>query len=248
MRETQAIIERVRRVSDTLHHIELSVDPGLLQLSPGQSLFAAPLDAPGWDPYLREQWIPVGTDAGTLIIERPATRSYAPGTVISLLSPVGRPIPLRPNLRHLLLIAEDLLPTPLVMLARQVLAQRAAVTLVLGGGALRYPLELLPKEVEVLHGETDWTWPDQVDTIGWADQVIALAPTYAQEDVYADLYDTVRQMKHHDIPDEYVFGLYYFRLACATGACHACQIAGSKASLLACTDGPAIDLKQVMFR
>ncbi len=248
MRETQAIIERVRRVSADLQQIDLGVDRALAQLKPGQSLFAALTENHAYDPYLREQWIPVEILPGRVVVEVSTESAYAPGAVVSLLSPVGRPIPLRPQLTHLLLIAEDTFPTPLVMLARRLIGGGAAVTLVLGGQATRYPLEQLPPEIEIIRSNTvDWNWPEQVETLNWADQVIALAPMYAQVDFYARLYEIVAQLRQQAIPDHYLCGLYYPRLACGTGACLACQVPARKEPLLACSDGPALDLKQVKF-
>ncbi|NDJ78226.1 MAG: hypothetical protein GYB65_18410 [Chloroflexi bacterium] len=247
MRETRAIIERVRRVSNTLQQIELSVDSALSQYQPGQSIMAAPLDHYGWEPYLREHWIPVSMDGNQMVVELPVERVHAPGQVASLISPVGSPIPLRDRLHNLLLIAEDAMPTPLVWLARHVIKVGGAVTLVLAGQAIRYPLELLPPAVEIVLGETDWTWPEQVETTGWADQIVALAPSGTQLSVYGTLYDTLTQLRHHDVPDDFVFGLFYQAFTCGVGACHSCQITGRKKSLLACTDGPAIDLKKVRF-
>jgi NAD(P)H-flavin reductase len=248
MRETQAIIERVRRVSADLQQIDLSADRALAQLQPGQSLFASLTENTCCDPYLREQWIPVDLLPGRVVVEVSTERAYSPGAVVSLLSPVGRPIPLRSPLLHLLLIAEDVFPTPLVMLARHLSGGGVAVTLVLGGQAIRYPLEQLPPEIEIIRSDTnDWNWPEQVETLNWADQVIALAPTVTQNDLYARLYETVSQLRHQAIPAHYLCGLYYPRLACATGACLACQIPSRKETLLACADGPAFDLKEVKF-
>jgi hypothetical protein len=248
MRETQAIIERVRRVSADLQHVDLAVDRALAELKPGQSLFAAPAEYHTYDPYLREQWIPVDILPGRVVVELSTERIYAPGAVVSLLSPVGRPIPLRPQLVHLLLIAEDVFPTPFVLLTRSLIGGGAAVTLVLGGQAARYPLEQLPPEVEIIRSDLgDWNWPEQVETFDWADQVIALAPSYVQPDFYARLYDIVTQLRHQAIPDHYLCGMYYPRLACGTGACLACQVPARKDPLLACADGPALDLKQVKF-
>jgi hypothetical protein len=252
MRETQAIIERVRRVGAGIQQIDLAVDAALTQLEPGQSVFAAPFVQGGpatWEPYLRAQWIPVDVLPGRIVIEvlpEPGGEAgrYNPGDVVSLLSPVGRPIPLRGKIYHLLLIAEDALPTPFVYLARKVIGGGVEVTLVMGGRAADYPLELLPPEVEIIRSETEWKWPDQVDTLTWADQVLALASTYTQTDTYRRLYDTVNQLRHQAIPENYVCGMYYPRLACATGACLACMVP-SKKQVLACVDGPAIDLKRL---
>lgn len=244
MRETQALIERVRRVSDDVQHVDISVDSALAYLEPGQSLFVRPLEQTGWEPYLREQWIPVDIQPGRVVVEIPAGRDYAPGTVLSVLSPVGRAIPFRSNLLHLLLIADDMLPTPFIHAARKLTGGGVEVTLLLHGAARRYPLELLPPEVEVLHGDEDWSWPDQVETLNWADQILALAPTDSQTETYNKLFGTVAQLRSHDIPDGFICGMFHHPLACGTGACSVCMIPSSK-YLLTCTDGPAIDLKRV---
>jgi len=247
MRETQAIIERVRRISAQIQQLDLSVDSSLNQLQAGQTLYARLLENTGWNPYLREQWIPVAVRAGQMIIELTGG-TYAPGQVVSILAPLGHPVPLRPHLTHLLMIAEDTMPTPLIWLARTLIARGVAVTLVLGGLALEYPLELLPPEVEILRGDSDWKWPDQIDTLSWADQVIALAPSYAQMTAYEGLYYTIAQVHQRNIPDGYILGLFYQRLACGAGACQACQIATHHGDRLICADGPAFDLKEIIFR
>jgi hypothetical protein len=248
MRDTQVIIERVRRLSADLQQLDLAIDRTLAQIRPGQSLFASPLETNGWNPYLREQWIPVDLQPGRLTVEIPTGRVYMPGQVASVLAPIGEPIPFRANLQHMLMIAEDALPTPFVQIARNLLGGGVSVTLVLGGKATRYPLELLSPEIEILRSDTDWKWPEQVETLHWADQVLVLAPGYLQAEVYRRLYDTITQLRQHAIPDDYVCGLYYPRLACGTGACQACEVPSRKDTLLACVDGPAIDLKKVLFQ
>ncbi len=247
MRETQAIIERVRRVSAVLQHLELSVDPALAQMQPGQSLLAAPLEPDGWAPYLREQWLPVDAQGTRITVERPGAIRYLPGSAVSLLAPVGRAIPLRPGVRHVLLIAEDATPTPLMWVARRLVRDGAAVTLVLAGRALEYPLEQFPAEVEILRGDTHWSWPEQVEMLTWAEQVIALAPVYAQAEAYGRLYHAIAQLRHNAVPDDFACGLFYQRLACGTGACSACLIGARDRDRLACVDGPALDLKDVRF-
>ncbi|WP_119065308.1 iron-sulfur cluster-binding protein [Aggregatilinea lenta] len=246
MRETQAIIERVRHISAEIQHIDLSVDPALAQLQPGQSVLAAPQDHSAWTPYLRDQWIPVDAQGARLVVELPMTAHYAPGQVMSLLGPVGKPVPLRSGARNLLLIAEDATPTPLVWIARQRVRDGAAVTLVLSGRALDYSLEQFPAEVEILRGDTDWSWPEQVETLTWADQVIALAPSYTQSESYGRLHHAISQLRHR-APEHFACGLFYQRLACGTGACGACMTACQDGDRLICVDGPALDLKDVRF-
>ncbi len=254
MRETQAIIERVRRVAPGFQRIDLSVDAALAQLEPGQSVFAAPFERTTWEPYLRALWIPVDVLPGRVVVEVLAGHEGGeggsdagmcnPGDVVSLLSPVGRPIPLRGRVFHVLLIADDMLPTPFVYLARKLIGGGVEVTLVVGGRAEAYPLDLLPPEIEIIRSETEWKWPDQVDMLNWADQVLALAPAQTQIETYRRLYETINQLRHQAIPDQYVCGLFSPRLACGAGACLACMIP-SKKQFLACTDGPAIDLKRL---
>ena len=249
MRETQAIIERVRRVADGIQQIDLAVDAALAQLEPGQSVFALPFEYPTWEPYLRAQWIPVDVLPGRVVVEvqpTPNASPYNPGDVVSLLSPVGRPLPIRGKIYHMLLIADDMLPTPFVYLAHKLIGGGVEVTLVVGGRAEAYPLDLLPPQIEIIRSSTDWTWPDQVDTLNWADQVLILAPMQTHFEAYRRLYDAINQIRHQAIPDQYVCGLYYPRLACGTGACLGCMIP-SKKQLLACSDGPAIDLKRLNF-
>jgi len=248
MRETQAIIERVRRISPDLQQIELSTDAALSQMLPGQSLFVHLLENTQFAPYLREQWFPIAVAAARLVVELAPQQRYHPGQVVSLLTPLGRPIPVRSGAQHVLLIAQDTLPTPFVLLAQHLLAHEIAVTLVLGGTALRYPLELLPPQIEVIHGDTGWSWPEQAQTLGWADQVIALAPPYAQSAIYGALYETIGQLRPGELPDGYALGLFHQPLACGTGACQACQVACHGGDVLACADGAAVDLKRVVFR
>lgn len=248
MRETQAIIERVRRIAPDLQQIDLSTDASLSQLQPGQSLFAHVLENTQYTPYLREQWYPIAVGAARVVVELPPRQRYHPGQVVSVLTPVGRPLPVRSGARHVLLIVHDTPPTPLILLAHQLITAEAAVTLVLSGSALRYPLELLPPQIEIIHGDTGWAWPEQVQTLGWAEQVIALAPPYAQFETYGALYETIGQLRAGAIPDGFALGLFDQPLACGTGACQACQVACQGGDVLACVDGPAIDLKRVRFR
>lgn len=245
IRESQATIERVRRISPDLQRLDLGVEEYLARLKPGQSLLARVAED-RWDPYLPEAWTPVALDKLTITIERPARDQYLPGQVVSLLGPVGAPFPMRYNLRSLLLIALDAYPTPLVLLATMAVRTGIEITLVLSGQAADYPLDALPPEIEVVNGSLEEGWPNQVTTIGWADQVITVAnPRYRQE-LYPQLMARVRELRS-DIPKRFMLGLFEQPLPCGTGACQGCGVSCHGQDHLICVDGPALDLEDVNF-
>jgi hypothetical protein len=245
MKETQALIERVRRVNDTHQHLELTIDSSLTQIRAGQSLLARAHET--WNPYLREQWWPVSLTKNTLVVERPSIVPYEPGQVVSLLGIVGQPFKFRRTLRNVLLMAYNTEPTPLMMILSGLLNNRVSVTLLLLGSATSYGTQHLPPEVEVLKGDADMNWPNRVTTVGWADQVFAAV---AQEDEMASfgrvwtLFSDLRA----EIPTNYLFGVFRPPLPCGVGACQACMVRLRGGALpLACADGPALDLTEVML-
>jgi NAD(P)H-flavin reductase len=244
-KETHATIERVRRISARFQRLELGVDESLARLKPGQAVLAR-LSDETWDPYLPELWTPVAVDGGTVTVERPASTLYVPGQAVTLLGPVGAPFPMRPVLRNLLLIALDTPPTPLVFLATMAIRSKIAVTMVLGGAAVEYPLDVLPPEVEVLEGDLERGWPNQVTTVGWADQVIAAANPAYREAVYLRLMKRVRELRA-DVPARYLLGIFDVPMLCGVGACQGCRVSCKGEDRLTCQDGPAIDLDQVVF-
>lgn len=245
-KETRATIERVRRLSARLQRLDLGVEESLAKLKPGESLLAR-LTEDSWDPYLAETWTPVALNGRTVTIERPANNHYTPGQVVTLLGPVGAPYPMRYNLRNLLLLALDTPPTPLILLATLAVHSKIQVTMVRSGVALEYPLDALPPEIELLEGDLDQGWPNQVTTVGWADQVIAVAnPAYADA-MYTTLVQRIHELRA-EVPKRYILGIFSPPLTCGVGACHGCGL-GSKSGddKLLCIDGPAQDLEDVKY-
>ena len=63
MKETQAYIERIKRVSRDYQRLELAVDKSLSSMLPGQAVLARRIEKDyeiqHWHPYLRELWFPV---------------------------------------------------------------------------------------------------------------------------------------------------------------------------------------------
>src|SRR5690348_12695506 len=131
MHQAQAIIERVRRVSATTLRIDVAVDKPHQNISAGQFFLARRTDS--LDPYLREPWIPVHCEGSTVIIERSAIESFAPGDVVNLVGPIGKPIPLQSTARTLLLVAYEASPVSLLLLAESALKNGQSVALAVLG-------------------------------------------------------------------------------------------------------------------
>jgi NAD(P)H-flavin reductase len=244
MKETEAIIERVKRVNDTHQHVILAVDASLNGLLPGQSVLARVVGNDRYDPYLREQWFPVSAGAGKLTVERPASIQYAPGQVVSLLGSVGQPFRFRKTLRSVLLIAYETDPTPLLTTLAALLSNRVAVTLVLLGKAAKYGAAHLPPEIEVQLGSDDLNWQNRVTTVGWADQVFVAVSPDNQLTQFRAVWDMMQQLRA-DIPKNFLFGVFTAPLPCGVGACSACMLRMKSGTSMICLDGPAFDLTEV---
>lgn len=244
MQETEAIIERVWQLSPRLQRLELTVEPSLAQLSPGQLLLALPQAR--HDPYLREQWIPIDASDGMIIVERHAGDVYTPGQVVNLLGPVGTEMPFSGGgNKRLLLIAQDTSPVPLLMLAQKAIQHTSEVTLVLLGSATDYPFAGIPAAVEVINGGDEWIWPNREATLTWADQIFVTAHDAFWYDHLSNFFQLVKRVRGH-IPVNILFGVFSnLPMPCGTGACGACLIRCKTAVKAACTQGPAFDLTEV---
>jgi dihydroorotate dehydrogenase electron transfer subunit len=238
-----AIIERVRRVSDSTQRLDVAVE-GAARVQPGQHFLARLTES--WDPYLREPWIPVKTHKNTVTFERPSGTVYQPGQFGHLLGPIGQPIRLTESARTLLLIAYDTTPTSLLMLAGAALKRKMSVTLALVGAARHYALEALPPELEIVRGDDRGEWPEQRASISWADQIVAVALPHDPSH-YIKLLEMALRVRV-ELPHGYVSGLFQPPLPCGIGACRACLVACHRHELLACVEGPAFDLLRVTLR
>ena len=247
MNDLSAIIERVRRVSANAVRLDVAIEPAQRNVQAGQHFLARLTES--WDPYLREPWIPIKAHRNTITIERPTTlnvQPYQPGQIVHLLGPIGQPIALIETARTLLLIAYDATPASLLMLADIAIKRKIGVALALIGTARGYALETLPAEIEIVRGHDDGTWPEQVVSLKWADQVVAVAAPHDRSH-YARLLETVTRARVEAAPG-YVSGLFQPSLPCGVGACGACAIACQRREVLACVDGPALDLLNVTLR
>lgn len=248
MQEAQAIIERIRRISPTIQRLDVAVHKAHREFSPGQ-LFLARI-AEALDPYLREPWIPLDREGTHIVVERLISQgsgNYAPGQVVNLIGPVGKPIPIAETTRTLLLVAYEASPAALLMAANLTLARGGAVTLVLVGNARGYPIDALPPEIEIVRVDSHETWQDRDKALAWADQVIAVAPPSFDQVVYPRLLSDIRRVRIEPAVN-YVLGLFHGPMPCGVGACQACLVrltGGEEAA--ACLEGPAFDLLNVGF-
>lgn len=247
MKETQAIVQRVRAMNADYQQIELASDEALDEMKAGQALLARPRQmrlTEQWEPYLREVWHPTYVSNRRITTELSARLRLEPGDVIDLIGPIGQPFKFRTSLRNVLLLAVNTSPIPLMMTVPQLLGNQVSVTLVLLGSAIAYPTTFLPPEVEIVHGDdpkTPLSWPNQVVSIGWADQVFAVVPRGDEVSAFRELWHRFSE-RRSEISKNYLFGVFQGLLPCGVGACEACMIATREGNKLPCTEGPAFDL------
>jgi hypothetical protein len=243
MKQTDALIERIVELNADFQRLHLSFEDSLGRIKPGQSLLVQP--SPIMHPYLREQWWPVSIKGDFVIVERPTHEQYAIGQVLNVLGYVGEAYRFRRNLKNVLLIAYNTLPTPLLMTIPWLLGNQISVTLVLAGSAQTYNTRHIDERVEIILGDSDFTWPNQVMNAGWADQVFVVVNDADEATNFAIVYEKFEQIRA-SIPANYLFGVFRPPLPCGAGACSACWLALKTGDKLVCNDGPAFDLTQMI--
>lgn len=246
MKETQAYIERIRRVNRGFQRLDLAVDRSLSTIQAGQALLVRRIEkdyeAEHWDPYLRELWFPVELQASNIVVvEQPARSQFMPGQLFSVIGPIGTPFRFRQKLRNILLIAYHSPPAALLMMLAPLLARGVSMTLILMGEAREYDTSHLPEPVEVVRADEDLTWNDMVMTLGWADQVFALVSPGEELAAFGEIMRLIGE-RRNDVPANYIFGVMQRQLPCGIGACHACMLSSHSGPKLQCLDGPAFDL------
>lgn len=245
MNQNEAIIERIWQIERGWQRLELMVDASLEQITPGQSLLVSP-NPNHWEPYLRGHWFPVKREDGALIVERPTSERYSPGQVVDVIGPLGESYPwIGGGGKHLLLIAQDSPPTPLLMLAQEALNQMAEVTLLLLGSALDYPFAGIPPAVEVIDGEKDERWREDGALLNWAHQIFVLADAIMWLETFSSIFHLVKTARAGRIPPNFLFGVPMMILPCGTGVCNACMVRCKTSMKQVCTQGPALDLTEV---
>jgi dihydroorotate dehydrogenase electron transfer subunit len=250
MKESQVIVQRAELIHGSYKRLELAIPESLRQMKPGQCLLVRPKSMrveKVWNPYLRDVWYPAHVSNRLITVEIVSRREYRPGDVIDVVGPVGTHYRFRSALRHVLLLAYDTPPFPLLMTIPRLLGNDISVTLVLLGSATAYPTHHLPPEVEIIRGDDPkdpLNWHGQVTTIGYADQVFAVVPPGDELATFAQVWEVFNQ-RRADIGTNYLFGVFQSVLPCGVGVCDACLVPMNGGPQHACIAGPALDLAQI---
>jgi dihydroorotate dehydrogenase electron transfer subunit len=171
-----------------------------------------------------------------------------PGQSVGIFGPCGRGVTLKPGVRSLLLVADGAGFAPLVWLAVEEAARGRSVTLLLGERTAErvYPLPLLDPQVEVAVATDDGS-AGRLGSVtalvaeyaGWADEIVLSGPNPLYPAVAAVLRDQPWRRPCQ--------ALIAPRMPCGTGLCGSCLVRTRRHGVkLACVDGPAFDLRELM--
>jgi dihydroorotate dehydrogenase electron transfer subunit len=224
---------------------------------PGQ--FVMVLAGPGFDPLLpRALWIHRVRDGddgeefavlvevsgrGTAMIA-----ASAPGSRLQVTGALGRPLPMLPSTRSLLLIGEGSRISPLIWCSDEESARGRNVTLLMGAESVAgiYPLALVRPEVEVAAATADGSAGSRGRVtaivegyVAWADQVIVAGP----DDLYRELAALLRSLPWR----RPCYAAANVGMPCGTGICGLCGIATRRSGVkLACREGPTFELRDLV--
>jgi len=174
------------------------------------------------------------------------------GDQLDYIGTLGAGFELPKDVRHLLLIGDTQLISPLLAQMDRAVATEISVTLALSGhrAAAIYPVPHLPPAVEfhtaTLDGSAGHRGPvtDLLPPlIGWADMVCAVGST----GLYRTLKDLAQTIRF-TLQTGFLFGLATnLTVACGVGACFGCTLKTTQGLKFLCVDGPVFDLAYFEF-
>ena len=169
-----------------------------------------------------------------------------PGEQLTVFGPLGKGYAVSRQTQNLLLVAGGLGVAALVALVDEAVAGDKAVTLLQGARSLSklFPLERLPKDVEVLSATDDGSAGHGglvtdllADNLPWADQVFACGPNA--------MFHTMSGVLREARTRKPVQCLLEERMGCGTGVCYGCAVFARRGVKLVCKDGPRFELRDV---
>ncbi len=201
---------------------------------------------PDWSEALRRPaFFSRGGQVGQLLLpaDEPWTEDVAalvPDETVDALGPLGQPFVLRPGASRLLIIARTEPVAPALAAAHWAQRQDCAVSLLLERPAWRPLTELLPHTVECVVGPLE-AHAGLVESLQWADQVLLVAGP--------DKWDAAARMVERArlrLVPGFVSVLVPSDFACGVGNCGACAHRSGRSQHTLCTDGPTIDLTELL--
>jgi dihydroorotate dehydrogenase electron transfer subunit len=169
-----------------------------------------------------------------------------PDDVVFTYGPLGKGFQIRESAHNLLLVAGGIGVAPLIWLADEGVRLGKSVTLLLGArrGALTFPLDRIPPEVEVIVMTEDGSLGERglvseafEKYLPWCDQVFACGPP-AMFEALAGVRRRLGLRKPVQV-------LMEERMCCGTGVCYSCAAFTAKGVRLVCRDGPMFEVQDV---
>ncbi|MDP9378861.1 MAG: hypothetical protein M3Q29_01690 [Chloroflexota bacterium] len=232
------VVRAVEEVQEGLYNLELVTAPRVAQGSaPGR--YAMVSIGEDTDPFLpRPLWVRRTGDSLVGLLVQVAGRGTEwlarrrPRDRVRFYGPLGKPLQLPPRTQRLLLAGDTCGLNCLLALADHALDGGAEVALVLPAQDTRLSTRLLPPDVEVLPGLDS-------DALQWADALYCVG----SPGVVLGAMGTLRDSRSR-IP---AYGLPHAPIACGVGACYGCVVETRKGARLSCVDGPAFDLRELVW-
>lgn len=193
----------------------------------------------GSDPYLpRPLWARrTAANAVLLLVQVRGSGTLwlagrRPGDRVEFYGPLGTQFTLPPRTQRLLLAGDLQGLNGLLALADDALARSVEVSMVLDPAPSPEIVSLLPPDVELL---------SSVDAaaLRWADALYCAGAPDLLSGWRSTLRDAGSRVPAH--------ALVHTPLACGVGACYGCRVETRKGARLACLDGPAFPLRELVW-
>ncbi len=234
----QAAVRDVLAAQPGLFRLTLEVEPRLAQACAAGRYLMLRVGF-GSDPYLpRPLWARrTAANAVSLIVQVQGSGTLwlagrRPGDRVELYGPLGTQLALPPRTQRLLLTGDLQGMNCLLALADEALARSVEVAMVLYPAPSEGVVRLLPPDVELLSLV-------DADALQWADALYCAGGTQHLAELQGVLRSSGSRVPAH--------ALVHTPLACGVGACYGCRMETRKGARLACLDGPAFPLRELVW-
>ncbi len=260
IREFEGIVTEKHAVMGDSWLITFTAPEDILRAArPGQFVNVLPRERSVYDPVLRRPFsvYNAAPEEGLMtILVRPYGRGAnwiverGVGMEIDILGLLGNTFEVSPKSTHLLMVGGGVGAAPLLMLAREAVAQGKSVTYLLGAANAPALLDAaeFPDEVEYVvatedgsagyHGFVTDLVPEYLQ---WADQVFACGP--------GPMFQSLRNViLHHRMGKRPSVQVSVERtMACGVGACLGCMVETRRGMKTSCVEGPVFDMEALVW-